>query len=361
VIAMGGMANAFFWHKEEKWRRMLYLCAGLATGLGSLFLFLMAFGVREDFQESYITGNILYASAAPPLSLVRFITFCLAYDLRWYEAGAVAWLLYVLTGLYRRWLRQEAYRKAANQHRAVVQRPSFYDLFVFSIFAASLYAVDRPGREFSHYLVFLLFPFALLSARILTWTLPAVKNATNPGSKPAVLRTALLFILFTLLLPFFFRSKELRPPFQSESWMAHMPKRLKCPACRLVNRFAQAGDLVTVWGWAPELYVLTGTIPASREPQTPYQMTPGGPLLDYFQRRYMEDLRLHPPKLFIDAVGPGQFAYPDRDANGFETFPALREYVTSNFYLAGDVDGVRVFARRDASTRARLTVPSLIR
>jgi hypothetical protein len=129
------------------------------------------------------------------------------------------------------------------------------------------------------------------------------------------------------------------------------PASTQCAACQLVNRFAKPGDLVTVWGWEPYLYVLTGTLPASREPQTPYQISFGGPQLNYFRSRYLKDLELHPPKVFIDAVGPGQFAYGERDVYGFESIPELREYVTKNFYLAGDVDGVRVFARRGQTTR----------
>jgi hypothetical protein len=128
--------------------------------------------------------------------------------------------------------------------------------------------------------------------------------------------------------------------------MALLPAQLECAPCQLMNQFAKPGDLVAVWGWASELYVETGTLPAARDSDTPFQMTFGGPLLGYFRDRFMEDLQLHPPKVFVDAVGPGRFWYHDRDAYGYETFPALREYVDRNFYLAGDLDGVRVFARK---------------
>jgi hypothetical protein len=131
-------------------------------------------------------------------------------------------------------------------------------------------------------------------------------------------------------------------------------------ACQLMNQFAKPGDLVTVWGFAPELYVETGTLPATRDSHMPYQMMFAGPLLAYYRDRFMEDLQLRPPKVFVDAVGPGQSEYRDREAHGYETFPALREYVDRNFYLAGDVDGVRVFARKrdtagvNAASRGRV-------
>jgi len=65
----------------------------------------------------------------------------------------------------------------------------------------------------------------------------------------------------------------------------------------------------------------------------------------------MEDLQRDPPKVFVDAVAPGQFYYHNRDTDGYETFPALRSYVTSNFYLAGEIGGVRVFARKGLAMR----------
>jgi hypothetical protein len=61
----------------------------------------------------------------------------------------------------------------------------------------------------------------------------------------------------------------------------------------------------------------------------------------------MDDLRHNPPKVFLDAVGPGQFWYQDRAASGHDTFPELRDYVSDNFRLVGDVDSVRIYARKD--------------
>jgi len=129
--------------------------------------------------------------------------------------------------------------------------------------------------------------------------------------------------------------------------MAAAPTHLQCSVCPLVNHFAKADDLITIWGRGEELYVLTGTLPATRDTHMPLEFWTH-PQQDYYRRRYLEDLQFHPPKLFLDAVGPGRFLR-SRDQFGFETFPELREYVTSNFYLAGDVDGVRVFARKDAA------------
>ncbi len=338
AIAGAGLAHCLFWRRENKWRGVSYILAGSAAVIACLGLLLTAFGELGTFRQSYIVMNLRQANMYPPASFEAFWKFCLSSDLEWYEAGIVACLA---AGAIN----------AIVQRRAIVRESCFLDLFVVLLLASSVYAVYRPRTGYAHYLQFLVFPLALVGVRTLAWSLRSTENQRH-GSNSAAVRAAILFVLLALALPSFFRSKELKSTFESETWM--LTRRyapLNCVACRLVSHFAKAGDPVAIWGWAPELYVLTDTLPATREPQTPYQMTLGGPQLPYYRRRYLEDLQLHPPKAFVDAVGPSQFRYTDRATDGFETFPELREYVSNNFYLAGDIDGVRVFARKDAGVR----------
>jgi hypothetical protein len=331
TIGLGGIAPAFFRRKEYKWRRALYIALGLAAVVTSLFFFLLMFGLLRTFQLSYIADNIVYANGSAPLSLYSFLGFCAYPEMRWYECGLLASLLYLFVISYYLWMRRGG----------ALERLSFSDLFAFSIFIASLYAVYRPGRPFPHYLVFLIFPLAFVGVRILARLLRA--------RQPTAVRPAILFVLLTLAVPCFMRSRSLKTS-QTSAWMTSTYAFPDCPACQLVNHFARPGDPIAVWGWAAEFQVLTGTILATRDTGTYSQMTPS-PLRDYYRSRFLEDLQRNPPKVFVDAVAPGQFYYHDRDKDGYETFPELRNYVTSNFYLAGEIRGVRVFARKDPATR----------
>jgi len=343
AIAVGGIANAFFWHRGDAGRRLLYILAGLAAGITTLLLFLVGFGVFGTFQQAYIAENILHANVFEPPTFEHFVKFFLSQDLVWYESGILASLIYVLASSYYLETRRKGSGKASS---AIPGRP-FCDLFAVLLLAASLYAVCRPRSLFLHYLVFLLFPVALVGVRTLAWSLRVSGNADHAGSSLPAVRPAMLFVAFTLVLPYLIRAKELRPPDTTEMDMAASPARLPCEVCPLVERFARPDDLITIWGRGEELYVLSGTLPATRDTHMPVEFWTH-PQQDYYRRRYLEDLQLHPPKLFLDAVGPRRFLI-SRDTFGFETFPELREYVTNNFYLAGDTDGVRVFARRDAA------------
>jgi hypothetical protein len=409
MIAVASTAPAFFSRKEYRWQRALHIAAGLAAGIASLVLFLLAFGLFGTFQQSYIASNILYVNMGLPVSLSSFLRFCMFRDIKWYEVGILVYLLYCVLTSYHLWGRREGNREASNQFlrtvgiaallycsgawwlsvtrgitwaqvflsvliglaagsiRRVIQRPtsvgelSFYDLVAFLPLAVSLFAAYLPRRAFPHYLMFLFFPLALVGvrtfARLLRTADPSAESdkdgrvtAAVPSSNPAATRSAIVFVLFTLVVPCFIRTKKLRAVFESESGMMAYQPNLECAACQLVNHFARAGDPVTVWGWAPELHVLTGTIPATRESQMSWLLIPS-PARDYHRSRFLEDLQRDPPKVFVDAVAPGFFHYQNRVTDGYESFPELRQYVTSNFYLAGEVGGVRVFARKALAAR----------
>jgi hypothetical protein len=359
TIAAGGLAHSFFRRQEPKWRGIFYVSAGLAAGIASLLLFLTAFGLFETFQRSYIMLNILQANLYPPESFIRFLRYCLSPDLKWYEGGILACVIYLLARFHHFGTRAEEGSQVSNRS---VGGLYFCDLFVLLLLASSLYVVYRPRTRYPHYLLLLIFPIALVGVRTLAWSLRLTHINKYAGSNLTARQPAVVFVLFTLALPSLARSVELTPWFESEAWMVAFPAAPQCRACPLIERFTNAGDLITIWGWAPQLYVMTGTLPATRDPETPYQIVLGGPQIGYYRRRYLDDLQLHPPRIFVDAVGPRQFAYHDRDAYGFETFPELRQYVTNNFYLAGDVDGVRVFARRESPAsgipRAPINAPS---
>ncbi len=411
TIFLGAIASAFFKHRVDRWQRAMYVVAGLLAVMTSLFLFLLAFGLFETFQISYITSNLFYADISSPLTFDAFLRFCGFQDMEWYERGVLACLLYALLISYYLWMREKDNRKASTQVlqtagvatllycvgawwlsptptipwpqlfiavligftagavRRALQQPSalgrlsFCDLFTFSILAASLYSIYRPARLFPHYLVFLIFPLALAGVRALASLLRAASNGAPSAatkkrgrvksaapSKPLAVRPKLAFVLLILALPCFMRSRQLTLGAGSEVWMAAQTGTPACAPCELISHFAKPGDAVSIWGWSSELHVLTGTIPATREPNTPWQLIPG-PLREYYRSRFLKDLEQNPPKVFADAVGPGHFIYQDRNRDGYQTFPGLLGYISNNFYLAGDVGGVRVFVRKDIVDR----------
>jgi hypothetical protein len=84
-------------------------------------------------------------------------------------------------------------------------------------------------------------------------------------------------------------------------------------------------------------------------------MIGGVPQQAYYLQQFMKELQQHSPSVFVDAVGPQQFNFQNRELAGHQIFPEVREYVNRNFYLAGDIEGVRVYAPTSGSRDARIS------
>jgi hypothetical protein len=333
VLGVGGLAAIVLNRAAPRWRLTGFFAAGAISVYAFLLAFLWIFGVFHDFAQSYIVNNFIYSvtGGAWRGSFQHFVNFCFGRsDLWWYQESILLYALFA--GFYLCWRRLG--------HGAPMPRSSFAGLLILSLLAAAVYAVYRPMRPFDHYLVFLFFPLALAAA--------ASFAACCSASRKAAAAHAFFFILLTIAAPAYFRARQLNT--ESERWMVATPQHLVCPSCDVLRRIAKPGDKVAVWGWAPEKYVLTGTIPSTRDTLTVRQIETT-PQQAYYRQRFMDDLTRNPPQAFVDAVGRGQFVLHDRTVSGHEIFPALRDYVRDNFDFADDVDGVRLYTRRDLVSR----------
>lgn len=350
ILGGAALASIFMTHRERKWHLAGYLAVGVCLVPALLFPYLAIFGVYDTFHQSFIVNNLLYAGNskyanalnAEPYTLRRFVAFCFgATDLFWYEIGVLSYSLLALYKLLPRFLHRAMRRPTG--------RSTFLTVFIVSMLAASAWAVYRPMREFPHYLVFLIFPLCLVPTGIFAALLA---ERTKSTSSPARIWThpALIFVLLAVVLPVGLRSTELNSDFESETWMLTASPDADCAACAMLRQLTKPGDAVAIWGWAAEYYVLTGTVPATRESECAREIEKG-PQQSYYDHRFLDDMRQSRPGVFVDAVGPGQFRYEDRATAGHEIFPELRDYVRDNYQLTVDIDGARIYRRDDLAER----------
>ncbi len=349
VIAIAGVAHAFLRRPDSRWRRSVYIAAGFAGGMAVFLSLLALLGAFHAFERSYIAANLIYANEASAASFKDLLLFLVNNgDFKWYEGGIFGFLLCAACAGYLR-----ASRGSETWLKGIGDRFSFHDLVTLLLLAASLYSIYRPHILFRHYLMFLIFPVSLLGIRTMAHLVRGAP-AASAHSRQKIVWPVMLFVFGALVVPGLARGRDTMLAFNSEAWMAAEEGGVDCAPCQVVSYFAKAGDPITVWGWVPEVFVRTHTVPATRDVVTYWQMMPSL-LRDSFRRTFLGDLQKLPPQLFVDAVGPGQFVYQDRKRWGYETFPELRDYVNSNFDLVGDIDGVRVFARK--GTQRQVTVP----
>jgi len=328
-----GLASA-----ARKWRGAAWLAAGAMLIVLPLFAMLAGFGLFHDSYESYLVNNLGYANRAEvawtPATFADYLFQ--TPEMSRYLTGMLVFVGLVL--LHALW------RKA--------RRPSAAGWVSIGLLLAGVYAVYRPGRPVPHYLLFLFVPLSVAAVAALAWEL---------GRKRYTAAAVAVFAALTVALPFF--SALMNSGRNSMAWLAQLPQILESPASRRLSQMASPGDTVVIWGWEPALYVLTGTVPGTRESQTQRQIE-AGPQREYYRRRFLRDLKADPPKLFVDAVGPGRFAYEDRNTEGYESVPDLREYIDAHYELTDDIQNIRLFARRagiPAPPSAPVELPLLLR
>ena len=105
---------------------------------------------------------------------------------------------------------------------------------------------------------------------------------------------------------------------------------------------------MTVWGYVPRIHVQTRLKQATRIAHTEYQLR-SWPMQPFFRDRFLRDFRQRAPRVFVDAVAPGHFAFTDRSTDGFETWPELAAIIAEQFEWVGEADGCRVFIRTGPS------------
>ena len=317
VLIAAGLASALTNPKAARWKSAAWLGAGMLLVTVSILGPVAAAGALRDFYESYLVNNMAYASQAvvnwTPASFAGFV-FQTPEMSRFLSGTGLFALAAAAYALWR--------RKA---------RPSAAHWFAAGLLAAAIFAVWRPGRPAPHYLLLLLVPMNLIAMLALASGLR--ERARLAGAALAA---------FTVVLPMAAGTTE--SGMASLMSLAGAPATPLSPDAERLSQLVNAGDRVAIWGWLPQLYVMTGTVPGTREAQTERQIEPG-PQREYYRRRFLRELEAKPPKAFVDAVGPHQ-TFTDRAAQGYESFPELRQFVDANYEPAGDIQNARLFVRR---------------
>jgi len=288
---------------------------------------LISTGVLGEFWEAYIINNIKYAQEKQQSSwyiLSRFIKG---------ESIGMFHRVYFLPII-------SVFCCGIATLPLLMRKHAVPVLIVVGYGLASLYAVVAPGREYFHY-PRIFFVAASVTAGVLASLF--YMHARERGKTLAAAIFVASFALLTLVPQFYFRLEH-GGPFRGTYRAEHECKL--SPTAVTILRYAGAGDALAHWGWEPKLYVQTQLRQATREAHTHHQIEPG-PQQDYFRNRYMADLRKSNPRVFVDSVGDGNFAYTDRALQGHEIFPALRELIEKRYRLVGDYEGIRVYIRND--------------
>ncbi len=221
-------------------------------------------------------------------------------------------------------------------------RPALRLLLLAAVFfLASLVAVLTPGRQFTHYLLWLVVPTVLLAAALLGgWW-----DAAAAGGPRAGLQRGLALACFAGLALAPQVVERVRTPHPWLGRWREYATRPVPPVVAKIRQYARPGEALGMWGWMCRYYVLTGLRPATREAHTE-RLINFTPNIHYYRARYLADLKRSNPPVFADAVGPGNFTYEIRNV-AHELVPELAAFIAARYTEVADVDGTRIYVRND--------------
>ncbi|MBC7367401.1 MAG: hypothetical protein H7343_11430 [Undibacterium sp.] len=305
---------------------------------GALLPALACFGLAAS------TGQIEHLITPLFLNNFYYVRFNAGY-FSWAQTTALQWQNVLLDGYLGLWLTGAfafALFALARAFRAPAAHRRLAALAALLLFAGVICALG-PRRPTPHHLHFLMLPVIWATGAALALALrdsPVRPAGARPP--PSTLLIVALFLLFALAPQFVWRARQPAGPAAFHHLTA-APAQLQLAA--LIRRLSAPGEPLAIWGWRSSLYVESGRPQATRQAHTETQIYPG-PLQPYYLRRYIEDFQASNPPVFIDAVGPGNFAFTDL-RRAHESFSPLRAAITARYTYIATLGGVRLYARND--------------
>jgi hypothetical protein len=303
---------------NNKKMELLVAGAGLVAIPALFLIILFATGTFAEAVISYYKMALLYVRSRGPLG--PSFVFMSVHE---YTVFLVISLAVVVSG------------GAALSSRIKFSRTnSWASLGSILLLLASLFAGYHAHRNFPHYLLFSVIPVSFCVANVL-----GLLQQSDLGLDQSGVARSLFVVLF--LLPLGSEALNSTNYYNAE---ARIPRRAEELA---VARHVKPGDRMAVWGWRPELYVQTKTIMATRDGSIP-NLVEVSRYREHFRARFLADLRTNPPRVIVDSVAPGAFAYRERATQGIESFPLLEAFVREHYTQREEVAGVRIFVANDS-------------
>ncbi|MEM9479763.1 MAG: hypothetical protein AAGA58_08940 [Verrucomicrobiota bacterium] len=311
-------------------RRLVPLIAGGLAPTLIVFSYLIGISKLGVFWTSYIESNFIYAVTHTKVEatgggLQQFAVFLFkwAEDTRYFF---MVWFSLIAVAICFNLLNLKSLSRRSVTFMAVL------------VFAASVYAVFQPMRQFAHYQLLILVPAGFALASLILG---------SNGRQGRWSRT--VFLLAAVALPFGLTLYNAPHEAMGTSRTQRMPFGVGSGKVSAeILRHAEKGQRMVVWGFVPRFHVETGLLQGTKVPHNFRQVQPNEQQ-DYFLQEYVDDMERTKAEIFVDADPAGA---PPMEEPGLyfgrphENYPILRDYVAANYEQVAEVDRIRIFVRK---------------
>ena len=322
VITVAAIWVGFKWYQQtKKIKPLLMLIAGGISFPAITLMWAMYHHVFNDFVDFYLLGNVIYAggSDSKPI-LVQLMQIVDASP----DFSTFAYIMFIPV--------------LAGAGLAVVELRKSSDFILFAVpvtilalVIASIYAVTKSGNAFVHYLNFCIIPWTLLAA-----------YGIKRFHKWALVIPCMIMVWFVANDAVSYKKDR-----KLNNLISVNATRLKkSPVVKELEKYTQTKDYMVVWGWQCMYYVEAQLAQGTAENHSERSIFKHN-LSGKYRNRYFSDMERTKPAVFIDAVGKNSSWVQDKKTQGFESFPALAQYVNVNYEFVGEFNDTRLYIRKD--------------
>ncbi len=207
----------------------------------------------------------------------------------------------------------------------------------------ALTCILLTGRPFIHYWQLIVVPGSLL--------LGAVAGNLLATSTAATLKTdRWLVALVAVGLTGGLLVHRARQPSFFVGTLAYFQQHPRSELATHVLGFSRPGDSLAIWGICNRLYVETGLRQGAHDAQFERAVV-AGPYREYFRQRFLADVAVLKPALFLDATGSDELAYHAPPFAHDRNYSELAAVIRADYELVDQFSGARIYRRRDLAAR----------
>lgn len=214
-------------------------------------------------------------------------------------------------------------KKTDKFKQILLQNKEMLSFFVISSIAL-IFLVSKPGNSFAHYGSYLIPYYFLILASIFIKLYPA--NTINKN---------FYYILFLPLIVVSIYGPISNKPFFK---FINQPKT---ESDYYFEKNLKMNDMIAIWGWDNDLYLETSCLQATAISHSYYQIVPFK-FREFYQRKYVEEIKRNRAKMFIDVVNDSAFTF-NKVTEKHENFPIIKNFISQNFVYDTTVNGRRVY------------------